>query len=225
MNVHVSFQLAGNLAPGWPWMNMDGLLAHLEFRKKLGDEYRLLPTKTVSDQVPKLPIKETNGIYHCSVSILPNKTIGNVTTFYKRFASNMAYGAKGRIDRSRGFFKDYVLRTPYFSTDRLDFYANIQTERSWLEDLFDGLVGLGKEINIGFGWIKSYTIEEIKQDMGLIDPERNIAMRPIPIEMLSEYSEVEGLAYHAPYWDRSHTSLCAVPFTKVKIKDIYMEQA
>lgn len=222
MNYKVSFAMRGNMAPGWPWINMDGLLAHLEFRRTAGEEYRLLPTKVVSDDVPELPIKKTKEIYHCSVSIMPHKAIRSLATYYKRFGANIiGKEGRGKIDRSRGFFKDYVLRTPYISTDLVEFYVCLTTERKWLDELLLGLPGLGKEINIGFGWIKSYTIEEIKEDMGLIDPETNIAMRPIPIEMLSEYSEVERLAYRAPYWDRSHTALCAVPFTKVKIKDIH----
>ncbi len=199
---------------------MDGLLAHLEFRRREGDSYRLLSSKVVSENVPVLPIKQTRGVYHCSVSILPGEQAMNMQTFYKRFASNYAENSGGRIDRSRGFFKDYVLRTPYICTNSLEFYCALTTGtgKDWLHDLLSGLVGLGREINIGFGWINSFQITEQDEDRGLVDPETSLAMRPIPITMLQEYGDVERLNFRPPYWDRSSSQLCAVPFSKVKLK-------
>ncbi|MDE1971303.1 MAG: hypothetical protein KGI50_07055 [Patescibacteria group bacterium] len=216
-NVKASFELMGNIVLGFPYMCIDSLLAHLEFRRKLGDDYRLLSSKFVTKDIPSLPIRRTGDVYHCSVSMFPNETLQSMQTFYKRFAENCLGSANGRIDRGRGFFKDYVLRTPFTCTDRLDFYASLTTDADWLRELLVGLLGLGKDINIGFGWIKSFKVQEIEEDRGLIDPKDSVAMRPIPISMLKEYADVERLNYKAPYWDPDTVAKCAVPLSKVRI--------
>lgn len=199
---------------------MDGLLTHLEFRRQKGDDYRLLPTKSVVDFVPRLPIVQTGGIYHCSVSIFPNQTLKAMTTFYKRFDSKrLQENGKGKIDRGRGFFKDFILRTPYLATDLVLFYVTLEDPkyRSWLEDCLHGLSGLGKEINVGFGRIKEFQIEEETLDLGFVD-EAGRAMRPIPVSLLASYKEVERVCARPPYWDRSNAELCAVPFTQVTLR-------
>lgn len=213
------------IALAWPWINFDGLLAHLEFRRKLGEGYRTLPTKRVVDPIPSLPLASTQGVYHCSVSIFPNESIRAMATFYKRFASNLMQAeGKGKIDRGRGFFKDYILRTPYLATNEVVFHLVLlsHTYEDWLKELLEGLPGLGKEVNIGFGMIDDFRLERIDVDMGLVAEQKggSLAMRPIPISLLSEYEDVERLCYRPPYWDRSGAAPCAVPFTKVRLKKV-----
>jgi CRISPR type IV-associated protein Csf3 len=215
----VKFKLGSPVVMTFPWIFLDGVLAHLEFRRKLGDGYRLLPSKRVVSTVPEIPLVKSHGVYHASASIFSEPAVRGLTTIYKRFSSDMiGETGRGKISTGRGFFKSYNIRTPYISCDSVSFYVTLCdiSKFAWFEEIISGLPGIGKETNIGFGKILSHSVEELEEDRALVSGGR--AMRPIPISELRSYESCERITFRPPYWDRSSASLCSVPFSRVELR-------
>ena len=226
----VEFRLATPIALSYPYLNFDGLIAHLWLRAKLGDKYRTLPTKRVInfEYGPDFPLEpfEVDGrrIYRASVSLIdtenPEEAFSvlkvKVTKIYKRFHQRNLDLEKLKIKSihiGSGYFRNFIISIPYVPAKRVIFYANADPEK--LEYLLDGLVGLGKKTAIGFGMIRSFKITDIGEDYSIT--KNGYSMRPIPKEFLKSYEELIPLAYKPPYWYSRNITLCAPPFTKVEV--------
>ena len=229
--VKIEFRLATPIALSYPYLNFDGLIAHLWLRATLGEKYRALPTKRVIDFTygPEFPLKpfEANGrrIYHASVSLIdtenPEEAFNTlkvkVTRIYKRFHQKNLDWEKLRVKSiqiASGYFRSFIISIPYIPARRVIFYANADPEK--LDYLLSGLVGLGKKTAIGFGMIRDYKITDTKKDYSIVKD--GYAMRPIPREFLRAYEELIPLAYKPPYWYSKNITLCSPPFSKVELE-------
>ncbi len=196
-----------------PWINFDGLLAHMLLRKVLGDDYRALPSKAPLDVSKlRLPIKEyendMGSFYHTSVSIFDTTAL-YTTTIYKRFHTGdiaTLPTIKKKIRRGSGQFRDFMISLVYIPSNSVIFYVN--GNKKEIEELLKGLPGLGKKTAIGFGSIKNISVEKVKNDYSLVNG-KGKAMRPIPEWALKEYSESVRLAYTFPYWYGKNVDFCA----------------
>jgi CRISPR type IV-associated protein Csf3 len=226
----VEFRLTTPIALSYPYLNFDGLIAHLWLRATLGERYRTLPTKRVVnfEYGPEFPIKplEANGvrIYRASVSLIdtenPEKAFSmlkvKVTKIYKRFHQKNLDWEKLRVKSlhiGSGYFRNFIISIPYVPAKRVVFYANADPEK--LEYLLEGLAGLGKKTAIGFGMIRDFKITETGEDYSITKD--GYSMRPIPRGFLTSYEELIPLAYKPPYWYSRNVTLCAPPFTKVEV--------
>ena len=218
----IEFRMASPICLSYPFIFFDGLIAHLFWRYREPEEYRCLPSKRVVKKVNelKLPLKrfyfaEDKYIYHASVSIFDTNE-AYVTTIYKKFCErylNLNKIKRKKIDRTRGHFKDWSVKLVYIPARKVVFYANGDPEM--IEELLQGLPGLGKKTSIGFGAIKSFKIETIEEDWSIVKD--GIAMRSIPIEAVSAYSESVVMAWKAPYWAKENVDLCVPPFARCKL--------
>jgi CRISPR type IV-associated protein Csf3 len=95
------------------------------------------------------------------------------------------------------------------------FYARADLEI--LEDLLKDLIGLGDNWRVGWGAVRKFVIEEWEEDWSIVADGR--AMRPIPVRFLKSYEDSALLAWRSPYWDLSNVEECAVPGTRVELKD------
>ena len=219
--LQITFQMASPICLAHPWIAFDGLLAHLLLRKLLGDEYRAFPSKSPVDiSGLKLPIKHYKSIqgsfYHASSSVIKNNDY-YATKIYKRFHERDVHFTKSttkRISKASGHFKDFMISLLYIPTEEVEFFVNGNKQE--IKELLQGLPGIGKKTDIGFGFYKSVNIEEIEQDRSLISEGK--AMRPLPKWILSKHQELAYLAYSFPYWDRKKVALCAPPGTEVRIR-------
>jgi len=84
-----------------------------------------------------------------------------------------------------------------------------------IERLVKLVPALGKERNIGFGFVRKVEVREIEHEWGLVKD--GIAMRPIPVKYLKAYEDATYMAYKPPYWSKHSVDLCAVPFTRVEL--------
>jgi len=214
----VEFRMETPICLTYPFIHFDGLIAHLWLRKKDSHFYRSLPSKKVVNVLEKednFPLKKTGDIYHASISFFDIKD-AFTTKIYKKFCEkylDLKRIRKKKIDKTRGHFKDHMISLVYVPARKVIFYGC--GDVSTIDDLLKNLAGLGKKTSIGYGFIKDYKIKEIKDDLSVV--KEGIAMRPIPKEMLKEWSELVLMAYKPPYWAKENVKLCAPPGACVKI--------
>jgi hypothetical protein len=211
-NLKIVFHFSTPVSLGFPWIFFDSLLAHIMLKEELGERYYLLPTKIPIKDIPKPPLKHYHDVPVASVSVLePNPNLEmQVFSYFKR--GDFLF-PKGKIRRGSGFFKDFYLKAVYVPAQRAEFYAT--GELNEIKRLVSKVSALGKERNIGFGFVKKIEIKEISSEFGLMKD--GLAMRPIPIKYLKYYEDSAYLAYKPPYWAKESVELCAVPFTKVEL--------
>jgi CRISPR type IV-associated protein Csf3 len=214
----VIFEMTSPIMLAHPFIHLDGLILHLLYRDLLGDDYYCLPSKNPIDfsEWIKAPIKQTEDIYHASVSFFDTDT-KFATTIYKRFCTeylDLLQTKKRKITRGSGFFRDYMMKMVYIPAKAVFFYVN--GNRAEIERLLRHVVSIGKKTAYGFGRVKSLRIEEIDADYSIA--KNGIAMRPIPVRMLSDAETTMLLAYKPPYWDKRNVELCAFPQTIIKLK-------
>ena len=223
-SLEITFRMASPICLTYPFIFFDGMIAHLMNRYLDPEGYRALPSKRVVKKVGEvsLPIKryyfnDKEYIYHASVSIF-DQGQAYVTTIYKRFYEkylDFNRIKRKKIDRSRGFFRDYMIKLVYIPARKVTFYACGDAEA--LDVLFQGLPGLGKKTAIGFGSIKDYSIKEINEDYSIVKD--GMAMRSIPAEAVKWSSEIVLMAYKAPYWAKENVKPCVPPFALVKFNN------
>ena len=217
--LRVIFHLSTPIALGYPWISFDSLLAHVKLKEELGERYYSLPSKTPVREISEIklesgeiPLKKWRDLYVASVSLFePSNVETYVFNYFKR--GDFPF-PRGRIRRGSGFFKDFYLKVVYVPARRVVFYATGEVEE--VRRLVSRVHALGKERNIGFGFVKRVEVEEVEEEWGLVKD--GVAMRPIPVEYLSYYEDAAYMAYKPPYWSSKNIKLCAVPFTRVVLK-------
>lgn len=208
--LEVVFHLRTPVALGFPWIFFDSLLAHIRLKEELGERYYSLPTKVPMGAQLRVPLKRWRDVPVASVSIFEPQAGLAVFSFFKR--GDFPF-PRGRVERSRGFFKDYYLRAAYIPAVRVRFYCTGELEE--VARLCRKVPALGKERNIGFGFIKRVEVREVEEEWGLVW--NGVAMRPIPVRYLKSWEDAAWMAYKPPYWSKKSFDLCAVPFTRVEL--------
>ncbi len=215
----ITFYLSSPIALTFPWINFDSLVGRLLLMSALEEDFFLLPTKDPISRVlkdvdiPLFPIKETNGMFHSSVSIFDvNRKALEI--MYKRFEDRWA-GGKKKISRGRGYYRDYMIQHIYIPTRTVIFY--VCGDYEILNNLCRYVVGLGDNTRVGWGSVRTYRIEKIDEDWSIVKDGK--AMRPIPEQMLEYASEKIALAWRSPYWDPENFEICAPPGAEVRLKN------
>lgn len=215
----ILFHMETPICLTYPFIHFDGILSHL-VQRKYNEGYRWMPSKQPiklgqeRGEQRLIPLKRLAGIYHGSVSIFDTSE-SYTTMIYKKFCEKYLdlQRVHRRIDTRRGHFKNYMINLVYVPAKTVTFYACGVRER--IEELLDNLPGLGKKISDGFGFIKSFEINTINQDLSIVN--NGIAMRTIPMSMCAWSEEVVQLAYEPPYWAKENVRLCCPPFAHVKL--------
>lgn len=211
----VEIKLGSPLLLANPYIHGDSVLMALLMRKLLGDEYYNLPAKKPLPvhNILKLPLKQTKGVYHSSVSQFDTDVV-KTESVYKRFDEEHLDHVKSKIKRIRlgqGFFKNYMMKFPVIPTRTVTFYynGNIKECSSILEDL----TALGKKTDIGYGIVRKISIEETEEDYSFVKDGK--CMRPFPAKDFKDLygipSVAQRLAWKAPYWDKKNITMCAAP--------------
>ena len=71
------------------------------------------------------------------------------------------------------------------------------------------VVGVGKDINAGYGWVDGFELSRVETDRTAI-----LSGRPIPVHMAQRYGiagRVEIRSWKPPYWDSRNFAECVVP--------------
>jgi hypothetical protein len=210
--LEVVFHLRTPIALGLPWIFFDSLLMHAKLKEELGEKYYLLPAKAPIKDLPQTPIRYWRDVPVASVSLIEPEPQPSVFSFFKR--GDFPFPA-GRIRRGSGFFKDFYLKAAYTPARGVKFYCTGEAQE--VLRLCRMIPALGKERNIGFGFIKSVEVHEVEREWGLVRD--GLAMRPIPVRYLARYEDAAYLAYKPPYWAKQNIDLCCVPFTRCELLD------
>ena len=211
----VEIKLGTPLLLANPYIHGDSVLMALLMKRVLGDEYYNLPAKSPIpvDKILKLPLKQTKGVSHASVSQFDTDII-KTETVYKRFDEEHLDKVKTRITKVRlgqGFYKNYMMKFPVIPTKTVTFYYNGSMREC--ENILNDLTALGKKTDIGYGIVRNITFEETEQDYSFVKDGK--CMRPFPAkDFEGEYgipSVAQRLAWKAPYWDKKNIAMCAAP--------------
>lgn len=205
---------------GHPWINSDGLVAHLAALDEYGREYLdLIAESTINaptDLDLNLPLKTTNGIRHASASFFDD-TEKRTTKLYKRYMegrSHMVDSRRNKIRTNSGVYKNDIIRLPYYPASECMFYFGA-TAPDRLQQLFnDHFSALGKKRAVGFGAVREMEWSETEEDMSVVYDGR--AMRPIPAEKLSHAEQTEYVSWRPPYWADENHAECAPPGAEVE---------
>jgi len=210
-NLEIVFHLKTPVALGSPWISLDSLLMHVKLLDELGEKYFSLPTKVALHPEVGIPLKRWRDIYIASVSIFEPENVNMyLFSFFKR--GDFPF-PRGRMSRGSGFFKDFYLKVVYVPALRVRFYATGELEE--VRRLAEKAPAVGKERNIGFGFIKKVEVREIEGEWGLVKDGK--AMRPIPVRYLKSFEDAALMPCKPPYWSKKSIDLCAVPFTRVEL--------
>lgn len=210
----ITFYLSAPITLNAPWMLLDGLVGHLLFTEAMGEDYFYLPRKFPFSRLlrgadlPPFPIKQTGELTHCSVSLFDTEKMG-LEIMYKKFEDRWAPGQK-KISIGSGWFRNYMMQHIYIPTRTVRFYACADKET--LERIFPRLQGLGNDYRVGWGAIRDFEIEPEKEDRSI--KSNGVAMRPIPLWMLSYAGETVALPWRPPYWAKENVDPCCPPFVE-----------
>lgn len=218
-NLEVTIHLETPVLLGHPYIHFDGIITHLLLREKMGnDYYTSLPSKmplAVYDHAlnPVLKSSKIGGvlIYHASVSIFDSDIMA-ATTIYKKFDTHHADRLRSTktLYSDRGLYKSYMMKMLYNPSRKCRFYA--KGNYDYIGYLLSFLPGLGKKVDVGFGAISRIDVQKTDRDRSIMDGIR--VMRPIPVELLDDYTEAYPSVFIPPYWNRANTRMCAPAFAE-----------
>jgi CRISPR type IV-associated protein Csf3 len=200
------------------WLNFDGILSYLQARAYLGRDYYLLPSKTplskeemYSDNLPPQLVFETDGLVHASVAEFDASVeMVRKVTLYKRIDEATLYLLESdirRINVGSGIFRAYMMSLPLLPASKASFYIN--GDLQGILELCQHLVGLGADENVGFGDIRSVSVEETPEDYSLVKD--GVAMRPLPTKLGYRGTVLMWLPWQAPYWGKQNVASCVAP--------------
>lgn len=208
---------------GWPWIALDGLLAHLQARARDPDGYRTLPTSTVLplDRVAgRLPLDRAGPVYRASISFFETGEPA-LYTIYKRFDTrhlDVHRTRRRRIETARGPFRSWRINLLVMPGRTVVFHARGEPDE--IRRLLEALPAVGHKRVAGFGVVDSVTVEEAGEDCSLAC--RGVATRPIPVGMAESFEgRVYVGTYRPPYWDRTRTTLLIAPGARVRLRGEY----
>lgn len=226
-NLQLTLELASGVALGHPWINGEGLLQRLALIDHAGRDYDEWVANLEDDGPADLRevdevnagLAYTNGIAHASVSQFDtDRTVE--TTLYSSYDEVQAHTVGGSRPRSKipistSTFKSQMIDVVYRPARKCTFYVRADRER--IEHLLEThLTGIGKHTARGFGYVQDWGLREIDRDYSLLHQTDNVAMRPLPTELLDDWSDQRQLTYITPYWYTQWATECAPPGAEVE---------
>lgn len=201
----------------------DGLLYYAYMAERVGKYDYLSPIGSELDDIirnVRLPLNWQDGFYLCSYAFYGDAVMG-MDSWKKRWNSRhdsfADFGkALRRVNTASGELKSYSVPFPAMSVDKLWFYYDTNSPEEVRRLLDNFLVGIGKKVSIGFGWIK-YIRYELADD----SCRYRTYCRPLPaafidtnmFAVLSEFPQMVMRvgAFKPPYWYPPHQERIIIP--------------
>ena len=129
--------------------------------------------------------------------------------FETRYQHLIDFGRhRRRISTQAAPYRNYDKSMPGRLVDRV-FWEFIGDGPAVLELLQTQVVGVGKDVNAGYGWVDYWSLKEADTDrVGILK------RRPIPLFLAERYGitgRVEVRSWMPPYWARNRLDECVVP--------------
>lgn len=198
------------------FLPLDGILFNQFIRDLFGVKDAMRPRESAEKKYSgaSLPIQKRNmnepeWYYACSFAVWPDTTASDTHEFAKRFDTHEAvnyvdFGKKrGKVDTSRGEFKNYFIKQYTFVAPYVDWYC--RGDKVAIETLLSFCTHIGKETSQGCGSVLRWEVNETERDWYKNDNMGRI-MRAIPSE--------KGTALYGirpSYWHPRHQARVILP--------------
>jgi hypothetical protein len=201
----------------------DALLYYCYMAERVSKYDYLSPTgaelRDIINKV-RLPLNSQGDFYLCSYAFYGESAMG-MDSWKKRWNSRhdeYADFGKGmrRINTASGEFKSYSVPFPAMSVDKIWFYYDTNQPDEVRRLLDDYLVGIGKKVSIGFGWVT-----RIDYELADSNSLYRTYCRPLPPEFINDNMLVmfpkfpkmclRPGAYKPPYWYPEHQGKTIIP--------------
>lgn len=201
----------------------DALLYYAYMAERVSKYDFLSPSGAELHEIIKtvhLPLNSQDGFYLCSYAFYSEYVLG-MDSWKKRWNSRhddyADFGkAMRRVNTASGDMKSYSVPFPAMSVQKLWFYYDTNSPEEVRRLLDNYLVGIGKKVAIGFGWIKNIEYE-LADDSSIY----RVYCRPLPKEfvgpnimaMFPSFPKMTRRpgAYKPPYWYPPHQESIIVP--------------
>lgn len=206
----VTLRLGSPLVTGGGYMTLDALLAAVLFDS--GD--------SVEDAHAKIPLKNTQGLWHGSAAIYETLEIGrqafvaNLRANHDLDPSLVAKNKHGAIHSKisllrRQQFGAVMNGYQYLVTDSVTWYG--EGNAMQVEKLLRSVRFIGKRRASGFGEVKAVELSESESD-GVVSPFGE-PLRPVPLDLFAgDKSSIRGDAAWKPaYWRPENRAICYLP--------------
>jgi hypothetical protein len=213
---HVPFEVRCRLRTpvclNHPWVNFDGILGHLVYRRVLGRGYYDLPGKTIlhCEEAESQPwvsmVTQHHGVRFSSVSFFDNDGLDSMQ-YFKRFHETNCPSSLRSCYVGHGYYRAWMNRFVYVKASECVFYCHGHLPT--VEMLLQDLTHIGGDVRVGWGAVSSISVQETADDMSCIC--NGVAQRPIPVRFLRSYSDSVPLAWKCPYWDPNGVEVCVPP--------------
>lgn len=223
----ICFSLATPMLLTYPFMPLDSLVIHLMAKTILGASFYQMPSnkilrgKDLFSIKYKVPLSQhSSGMYYASFSHFEEDIQKLATLHYirRRFHdssdTSLLFSKTKKIPMNRGTLKSCNIRNIQVHPKSVIFYCH--GVRQVLLPLLSEASGLGKKTNTGNGMISKIEIVSIKQDYSFC--KNGFATRPIPIRFLELYLHKALMTWIPPYWARDMLEYCAVPGSRIILK-------
>ena len=232
-NVQLTIDLRTGVGTGHAWLNGDGLVTSLALMDAYGPRYFGLvaelehrdgPPKTAAELGVDVPLAETDGVRHASITFFDTdgetaaETPRFTTNLYGRYDASYAHLVGGSRPRTKipiggGHYKSILNGLVYQPADTCTLFFRGDRER--LERLFErNFAALWKKRGVGFGAVNDWRWDTLGADLSVVRGGR--AMRPLPTEKLTAWSDSATLSWRAPYHARENHTECAPPGAEVE---------
>jgi hypothetical protein len=168
----------------------------------------------------RLPLNSCDGFYLCSYAFHGESVLG-MDSWKKRWHSRhdeyADFGkAMRRVNTASGEYKSYNVPFPAMSVERIWFYYDTNQPDEVRRLLDNYLVGIGKKVAIGFGWVRSIDYELARSEAGF-----RVYCRPLPKSFM--LSNIEAIfpefpkltrkpgAFRPPYWYPEYQEQIIIP--------------
>lgn len=179
----------------------DSILGYAVYSSMRKITDRKTPQGSEIDEI-ELPLRKDAGYGFYYASYMQyDTTVEGVSFWTKRWDTRYDFlVGKGRISVSSGHFKSYDIPLVIHSCDMVWFYFDGDPDEVSFY-IGNYLVGIGKKVKTGYGWIEDFSIEQVKM-------EQNMCLsRPLPkLYVVDNFDSLNGIDfkitdnYKFPYW-------------------------
>lgn len=201
------------------FLPLDAALYYHKVREKIGEQVitKSLESSVREFQGVSLPFtrklaKDEAHFYSCSFAVWSPDMIEDQQTYSKRidlkYSDLINFENKvGKIETSRGRFKNYHIKVYYRTATYVEWYAHGWKDE--IEDMLKYVTHLGKKTSQGWGAVLKWEVVSWQQDWSVRGFEDNRLMRAVPVKG-------NGFLYgvRPSYWNPKHQFPCKMPFSK-----------
>jgi len=207
------------------YLPLDSMLAWAWIRKHYPDRIGTDSAK-VDLIVPELPLQRViqhgGWFWVCSFAYF-KKLDERIEYWHKRFDADLACKymgkKKGAVNVKSGRYKAYRMPIVVNITDKLEWFC--VGDEAEVRKLLLGITGIGKKCSQGYGLVRDWRVEQIKEDYSIVGPEGQLmrSVYELPVVKRGIYALPEKVkAYRKahyglrpPYWLPANQAVVYMP--------------